>query len=93
MNEDYGEFVQLLHTQTSIDLSLYIESQMERRLTTLRDKRGYSTFLNYYSSFHSHPHFLEELLDRMTIHVSQFHRNRKRFETLEKKVIPYLLQK
>nr|WP_317615993.1 protein-glutamate O-methyltransferase CheR [Halobacillus halophilus] len=28
----------------------------------------------------------------MTINVSQFYRNRKRFEILEKKVLPYLLQ-
>ncbi|ASF39688.1 chemotaxis protein CheR [Halobacillus halophilus] len=92
MNEDYREFIQLLHTETGIDLSLYKEAQMKRRLTSLRDKRGYSTFLNYYSSFHSQPHLLEELLDRMTINVSQFYRNRKRFEILEKKVLPYLLQ-
>ncbi|SFK00443.1 chemotaxis protein methyltransferase CheR [Halobacillus dabanensis] len=36
---------------------------------------------------------MDEFLDRMTINVSEFYRNRKRFEVLEHKVIPYLLGK
>ena len=36
---------------------------------------------------------LNELLDRMTINVSEFYRNQKRWDVLEKKIIPNLLKK
>lgn len=93
MREDYGQFIKDIHTKTGIDLSLYKEAQMKRRLTSLRDKRGHHTFKNYYLAMNRDPYLLEEFLDRMTINVSEFYRNRKRFEVLENKVIPELLEK
>ncbi len=36
---------------------------------------------------------LDEFLDRMTINVSEFYRNGKRWEVLEKKILPKLLAK
>ncbi|QAS50781.1 CheR family methyltransferase [Halobacillus litoralis] len=93
MSSDYQEFIQQIHNKTGIDLSLYKEAQMKRRLTSLREKRGYKNFHSYFQTLNGDPALLDEFLDRMTINVSEFYRNRKRFEVLENKVIPYLLQK
>ena len=35
---------------------------------------------------------LNEFLDRMTINVSEFYRNAKRWEVLEKKIFPQIIQ-
>ncbi|KHE72729.1 protein-glutamate O-methyltransferase CheR [Halobacillus sp. BBL2006] len=93
MTKDYTQFVNHIHTRTGIDLSLYKEAQMKRRLTSLRDKRGFPDFNTYLLSMSKNPKLLEELLDRMTINVSEFYRNKSRFDVLEKKVLPYLLKR
>lgn len=40
---DYEQFVEKIKRKTSIDLSLYKEAQMKRRLTSLYEKKGIKT--------------------------------------------------
>lgn len=92
MKNDYLEFVHHIHKKTGIDLSLYKEAQMKRRLTSLRDRKGFEDFREYYDSLSCDPELFDELLDRMTINVSEFYRNPQRFEVLQQKILPMLLQ-
>lgn len=89
---DYESFIGNIKRKTGIDLSLYKEAQMKRRLTSLYEKRGYRNFVDYYDAIHTSKELLEEFLDRMTINVSEFYRNAKRWEVLEEKIFPKLLQ-
>ncbi|MBU9723949.1 MULTISPECIES: CheR family methyltransferase [Bacillaceae] len=89
---DYENFIQQIKSKTSIDLSLYKEGQMKRRLTSLRDKRGYKSFSNYFSAMINDQTLFDEFLQRMTINVSEFFRNPKRWEVLEKDILPRLLE-
>lgn len=50
VGNDYTEFVRSIKQQTGIDLGLYKEKQMKRRLTSLRDKRGFDTFSGYFDA-------------------------------------------
>src|SRR5699024_1963629 len=81
-----------MHKKTGIDLSLYKEQQMRRRLTSLRNKRGFRTFNDYYASMEKDDGMLEELVDRMTINVTEFYRNPRRWDVLRDKVIPALIE-
>lgn len=90
--EDYQGFIRSFKGKTGIDLSLYKEAQMKRRLTSLRDKRGHKDFTSYFQSMIKSQELFDELLERMTINVSEFYRNPKRWEVLENKVLPRLLQ-
>ncbi|WP_077618603.1 CheR family methyltransferase [Bacillus sinesaloumensis] len=92
MDSDYITFTQLIKRKTGIDLRLYKEAQMVRRLTSLYEKRGFSSFQDYFKGIESDKELLHEFLDRMTINVSEFYRNSKRWEVLEKKIVPKLLQ-
>jgi chemotaxis protein methyltransferase CheR len=92
MPQEYEEFIRKIKMLTGIDLSLYKEGQMKRRLTSLYEKRGYHSFREYYKDIQSSPNVLNEFLDRMTINVSEFYRNAKRWEVLEKKILPSLLE-
>ncbi|KZE66245.1 chemotaxis protein CheR [Fictibacillus phosphorivorans] len=92
MDRDYEDFKKSIYDQTGIDLSLYKEAQMKRRLIALRDKRSYGTFSDYYQSLKKNPELLIEFLDRMTINVSEFYRNPARWDVLEKKIIPLLVE-
>lgn len=89
---DYNQFTKKIKDLLHIDLDLYKEAQMKRRLTSFREKKGYSTFLELYNAIASDPGLEAEFLDRITINVSEFFRNFKRWEILEKKILPNLLK-
>ncbi|QGQ96870.1 protein-glutamate O-methyltransferase CheR [Paenibacillus psychroresistens] len=91
-DEDFALFVKKIKEFTTIDLNQYKEAQMRRRLTTLRTKKGFSTFVAFYEAISKDKNLLYEFLDRMTINVSEFWRNANRWEILEKKFIPEMLQ-
>lgn len=93
MAQDYEQFVINIKKKTGIDLALYKEAQMKRRLTSLYEKRGYRSFQDYFLAVSQDKKLLEEFLDRMTINVSEFYRNGKRWEVLEKKLLPKLLER
>jgi|SRR5690625_62053 len=93
MSDGYEKFVQLVKNKSGIDLSLYKERQMRRRLTSLRDKRGYSNFENYFKALDEDDQLFNEFLDRMTINVSEFYRNYSRWEVLKEDILPSLLNK
>ena len=89
---DYLGFIQNIKHTSGIDLALYKEAQMKRRLTTLRNKNGFDTFAAYYSALVLNKDLFYEFLDRMTINVSEFWRNPNRWEVLRDSVLPELLK-
>ncbi|GGB52029.1 CheR family methyltransferase [Fictibacillus barbaricus] len=91
MDHDYDSFKKNIYDKTGIDLSLYKEAQMKRRLVALRDKRSFSSFMDYYRYLSRDKELLNEFLDRMTINVSEFYRNPARWAVLEEKILPLLL--
>lgn len=93
MSQDYQNFIVNVKKKTGIDLSLYKEAQMKRRLLSLYEKKGFKSFTDFFDSMNKDRELLNEFLDRMTINVSEFYRNAKRWEVLEKKIIPKLLTK
>ncbi|MDV3430164.1 protein-glutamate O-methyltransferase CheR [Paenibacillus larvae] len=91
-DQDFTLFMKKIKDYTTIDLTLYKEAQMKRRLTTLRTKKGFSTFQSYFDAITKDPELLHEFLDRMTINVSEFWRNPLRWEQVEKRFIPEMLK-
>ncbi|MFC9776062.1 CheR family methyltransferase [Paenibacillus chitinolyticus] len=89
-NDDFPLFIRKIKDFTSIDLALYKEAQMKRRLTTLRIKKGYNTFSAYFDAMSKDKELFYEFLDRMTINVSEFWRNPNRWEVMEQKFLPEL---
>ncbi|MCA1063184.1 protein-glutamate O-methyltransferase CheR [Rossellomorea sp. AcN35-11] len=92
MSNDYSEFILGIKRKTGIDLSLYKEAQMKRRLTALYEKKGYGNFQDFFNGLNRDKEAMEEFLDRMTINVSEFYRNYQRWEVLESKILPRLLK-
>ncbi|MBO2945021.1 protein-glutamate O-methyltransferase CheR [Paenibacillus sp. F411] len=85
---DYSGFILNIERSTGINLAEYKETQMKRRLTTLRMKNGYSSFAAFYEAMMNDKLLFQEFLDRMTINVSEFWRNPNRWEVLRTKVLP-----
>lgn len=88
---DYEQFIEGIKRKTGIDLALYKEAQMKRRLTSLYEKKGYKSFVDFLRAVEADRDLMNEFLDRMTINVSEFYRNGKRWEVLQNKIFPKLL--
>lgn len=88
IDQDYQLFVSNIRKRIGIDLSLYKEAQMKRRLTSLRDKRGFSNFEDFFNMLWKNETLYAEFLDKMTINVSEFFRNNSRWQVLIDKAIP-----
>ncbi|WCK56080.1 protein-glutamate O-methyltransferase CheR [Aneurinibacillus sp. Ricciae_BoGa-3] len=91
-DKDFLQFIELVKQKTGIDLSLYKEAQMKRRLTSLYTKRGFKDFASFFEGMTKQPELFNEFLDRMTINVSEFFRNPSRWQVLQEKIIPRLLK-
>jgi chemotaxis protein methyltransferase CheR len=90
---DYQQFIMNVKKKTGIDLAQYKEAQMKRRLTSLYEKRGFKNFQEFFKAMETNQALFHEFLDRMTINVSEFYRNANRWEVLEKKILPKLLER
>lgn len=91
-DKDFALFIKKVKDYTAIDLAQYKEAQMKRRLTTLRQKKGYHSFSDFFDAMMKDKAVFYEFLDRMTINVSEFWRNPNRWEVLEKDFMPQIVK-
>ncbi|TDQ41531.1 chemotaxis protein methyltransferase CheR [Aureibacillus halotolerans] len=89
--DDYQQFVQRYKERTGLDLTLYKEKQMKRRLITLRDKLGFENFHDVITAISSDASLEEMLSDKVTINVSEFYRNSDRWKELEERLLPQMM--
>jgi chemotaxis protein methyltransferase CheR len=90
--DDYVEFCTFLRKLTGIDLSQYKRPQMERRLRTFYTNKGIQSLTEPFERLRTDPDHLDELLDRITINVSQLWRNPEQWEVIEKQLLPELAE-
>lgn len=90
MTYDYESFKKDIYKLTNINLSLYKERQMKRRIESLMGRNGYSDFEQYYHAMEKDDALLRAFVSYLTINVSEFYRNPKQWELFENEMIPYL---
>ena len=93
MENKFESFIVEVKSLTGIDLSLYKERQMKRRIESLISKNGYLDYPSYFAAMKRDSKILEQFLRHITINVSEFYRNDKHWEVLETVILPYLLEK
>lgn len=91
--KDWASFKQKLKAKTEIDLDLYKEAQMKRRVEGYVRKKGGDSCAAYFDSICNNKSEFDPFIEHLTINVSEFFRNSDKFLQLEKEVIPYLLEK
>ncbi len=90
--DEYTLFTGKVKELINVDLSGYKEKQMRRRIESLMNRRGYQSFLAYYNLLASDRQALNEFMDRITINVSEFFRNVERWQVLEQRILPQILE-
>jgi chemotaxis protein methyltransferase CheR len=88
--DDYVEFCVFLHKLCGIDLLQYKRQQMERRLRSFYAQRQIIDLRDSFARLRSDPAHLEELLDRVTINVSQLWRNPEQWQVIAAEILPEL---
>ena len=79
---DFKEFKKRVKQKTGIDLNLYKQQQMHRRLLSLLECVQVTNFADYFALLERNPDEWQVFLDRMTINVSELFRNPEKWEEL-----------
>lgn len=90
MAYDYESFKKDVYKLTNINLSLYKERQMKRRIESLMERKGFKAFDAYFQAMQKDKSLLDSFVSYLTINVSEFYRNPKQWEILEDEIIPYM---
>lgn len=90
MAYDYEDFKKDVYKLTNINLTMYKERQMKRRIESLMNRKGYQSFDTYFQALKKDDALLRSFVSYLTINVSEFYRNPKQWEVFEKQMIPYL---
>ena len=91
--KDWATFKKKLNDKTGIDLQLYKEPQMKRRIGNLVTRSEFKSFTAYFDHVVKNKDDFAEFIEYLTINVSEFFRNPDKFSKIEKEIIPHLLKK
>jgi len=91
--EGYEKFKERVFQKTKLDLSLYKERQMKRRIESLISRHGLNSFDAYYALLDSNKVAFDEFVNYLTINVSEFYRNPTQWETLRQDIFPAILKR
>ena len=88
---DIGELVQRVQYKYGIDLSKYRPSCLGRRVSIRMAAVGCHEFGEYLMYLDAHPGEAKHLLEVVTIHITEFLRDREVFEALQKRIFPEII--
>lgn len=90
--QDWVIFKHKLNRATGIDLDLYKEAQMKRRINNLIMRKGYNSVCAYFDFAVKDKKEFASFIEYLTINVSEFFRTPEKFSELETDIIPELLK-
>lgn len=90
--DQYEIFKKNINELIGIDLNLYKEKQMLRRITSLMRRNGFSDFIEYYNKLKADKELLDQFVNYLTINVSEFFRNISQWKVLEEDILPNLIK-
>lgn len=90
--QDWVTFKHKLNRETGIDLDLYKEAQMKRRINNLIMRKGYNSVCAYFDFAVKDKKEFASFIEYLTINVSEFFRTPEKFSELETDIIPELLK-
>lgn len=89
---EYQIFKEKVYKKTGIDLNLYKEKQMKRRIESLSNRNGFSGLVAYFSELDRNEKLYSEFINYLTINVSEFYRNPEQWAIVAKEILPALLK-
>lgn len=90
--EGYEQFKAKILKKTSLNLSLYKERQMKRRIESLMSRNSIHSYDEYFNRLNADKELFNEFVNFLTINVSEFYRNINQWDVLKNQVFPELLK-
>lgn len=90
--DKYVEFIQNIYRLIGLDLALYKEKQMKRRIKSLVSRNNFNDFDDYFLGLKNDQKLFDEFINYLTINVSEFYRNPGQWDVLKAKIIPALMK-
>ena len=87
MFNDYELFKRKFYDHSLIDLNLYKEKQMKRRITSLVERYGHKNYLSFLARIKLYPELYDIFINFLTINVSEFYRNPNQWVLFEDHVL------
>ncbi len=88
-----SDLAELIKSKRGIDISLYKENFLERRLSLHLNSLNIFNLREYLELIKKNDAELDRLIDLLTIHVTQFFRNPELFNELKDRVLPELFKR
>lgn len=88
---DFATFKEKVKAGFNMDLMSYKEKQLQRRITSLMQRRRINDFGIYFRLLEGDLQARNEFFDYITINVTEFFRDPRAFATLEQVILPRLL--
>lgn len=89
---EFGEFRSRILSSFRLDLLSYKENQLKRRIDGFLVRQKLNSYADLLQLMTGNRKTYEAFLDHLTINVSEFFRDPLRWQELEKKILPDLLQ-
>jgi len=90
---DLARFVRKVNEDRDLDLSQYRTGYLERRIATRLRALELITYRQYARYLDAHPDEYAELLDTLTINVTEFFRDAEAYEVFAETVVPELVDR
>jgi chemotaxis protein methyltransferase CheR len=90
---DYDQFKKKVLALTSLDLDIFRQPQLQRRLQSLLKKNGMSTFKDYFQLLVATPQARHDFKSAITVNTTEFFRDTDQFERLRTTFFPELIQR
>ena len=90
-NADFEKYRALIYAESGITFTPANRSILESRLKEKLREKGIASAVSYFSTISSDKEELKGFLDSITTNLTRFFRNQPQFDTLEKHVVPELL--
>ena len=88
-----GELIASLRIRFGKDFTSFRSSCLKRRLALRMSSLGLSTLDEYMNYLSVHPAEIEQLLDTVTIHVTEFFRDHEVYDALAKEILPAMAER
>lgn len=89
---DYEQFKEQVLALTKINLHMYKEKQMKRRIDSLIAKHKIDGYKSYVEAIKKDEKLFDEFVNYLTINVSEFWRNPDQWKILDEMVVPELIK-
>lgn len=89
---EWKEFYDAFARRTGLDLNLYKQDQLQRRIISMVESKNCKNLVEFYKVVSADQTQTQWFMDRLAINVSELFRNPEKWVELEKVVLPLLLK-